>query len=71
MPVGLGLLLGCARERKGRSEAELGLQDGTGPTELAGLPRGKKEVARLKRERGESWAIGPEEEGEALSIFFF
>ena len=70
MPAGLGLLLGCARERKGRSEAELGLRDGTGPAELAGLPRGGGEVARLKRERGESWAVGPEEEGEAFSILF-
>ena len=70
MPARLGLLLGCAKERKGRSDAELGLRDGIGPAELAGLPRGGGEVARLKRERGESWAVGPEEEGKAFSIFF-
>ena len=56
----------CGRPGPACRASCLGLRVGT---EKAGRGVGRK-GAGLKRERGESWAIGPEEEGEAFSLSF-
>ena len=65
-----GLLLGCAKERKGRSDAELGLRDGIGPAELAGLPRGRGKRSSWAKKGEERVGLSGQKRRGKLSPFF-